>query len=406
MGASATLGMAGLGFSSGLPGAWWMLSGTAGLLVLSTVFAEKIRASRCYTLPQLIGTFYGENVKIAASILIAVSWIGVIAVQIVASSIVLKAVFGGNEFLLMLASTTVFVLYTAHGGQSSVVRTDLVQFLIIIAGMIVLFSIAFSAAGAGLILNQSFPTSPAMGGWDVMSMLLVVGSAYLVGPDMYSRLFSAHSPRDARLSAAISALILIPLSFIITSLGIFSHSLHPAATPEQAIPLLLTGLLSPAAEGLVAAALLAAFMSSADTSLMTATSILALDLYKKGWPDSNERDMMIVSRISVLLIGGFALALAISMPAIIKTLLIAYTVFTSGLLLPVVAGFYKDRLQLTPTGAFAALAGGGITAIFMGQRYPLLGISVSAVLLFAVSWAERRYENRNAKALYNKIKEL
>ena len=46
VGASATLGMAGLGFSKGLPGAWWMLSGTVGLFVLSALFAGKIRSNR------------------------------------------------------------------------------------------------------------------------------------------------------------------------------------------------------------------------------------------------------------------------------------------------------------------------------------------------------------------------
>jgi SSS family solute:Na+ symporter len=88
------------------------------------------------------------------------------------------------------------------------------------------------------------------------------------------------------------------------------------------------------------------------------------------------------------------------MPGIIKTLLIAYTVFTSGLLLPVIAGFFKDRLGLTPSGALAALVGGGVTAIFLGQKYPLLGMAISAVLLFGVSWLERRYkeqECQNAK---------
>lgn len=117
-GASATLGMAGLGFSNGLPGAWWMLSGTAGLLVLATFFAEKIRATGCYTLPELVGSFYGEKVRFAASVLIVFSWVGIIAVQIVASGKILGAVFGGNETLFMAACTTVFVLYTIHGGQA------------------------------------------------------------------------------------------------------------------------------------------------------------------------------------------------------------------------------------------------------------------------------------------------
>jgi len=304
---------------------------------------------------------------------------------------VLEAVLGGEELLFMAACTAVFVIYTVHGGQGSVVRTDLVQLLIILAGMIVLFSNGLEAAGPELLLNQSFPTSPQMGGWDVLTMLVVVGSAYLVGPDMHSRMLSAHSPREARASAAISALILIPLAFMITSLGIFAHSLYPTASPEEAIPLLMTGLLSPALQGLVAAAMLAAFMSSADTSLMTATSIFTLDIFRKAFANSSEQRLMLVSRISVAIIGISALALAVSMPGIIKTLMMAYTIFTGGLLLPVVAGFYKKRLGLTPSGALAALAGGGTAAILFGQIYPLLGMAVSAALLFGVSWIERRH---------------
>jgi SSS family solute:Na+ symporter len=391
IGASATLGMAGLGFSNGLPGAWWMLSGTAGLLVLATFFAEKVRATGCYTLPELVGSFYGQRARFAASVLIVISWVGVIAVQIAASGKVLAAVFGGNETLFMVACTAVFVLYTVHGGQSSVIKTDLVQLMIIIAGIVVLFSRALETAEPGLLLSQSFPTSTQMDSWNVMSMLLVVGSAYLVGPDMYSRLFSAHSPKDAKISAAISAIILIPLAFLITSLGIFARSLYPAASPEQAIPILLTELLSPATEGLVAAALLAAFMSSADTSLMTATSILTFDIYKKAKPDSSEERLMTISRLFVVIIGFSALVLAISIPSIIKTLLIAYTIFASGLLFPVIAGFFRDRLGLTPSGALSALVGGGVTAIIFGQKYPLLGMVISAAFLFGVSWLERQY---------------
>lgn len=398
VGASATLGMAGLGFSKGMPGAWWMLSGTLGLLVLAAFFAERVRATGCSTLPELVGSFYGERARIAASLLIAVSWVGVIAVQIVASGKVLGAVFGGDEILFMAACTAVFVLYTAHGGQSSVVRTDLVQFLIIIAGVIVLFSRSLAAAGSGPLLGQSFPVSAQMGVTDVLSMILVVGSAYLVGPDMYSRLFSAHSPGEAKIAATVSAIILVPLAFLITSLGIFARSLYPTASPEQAIPALLTGLLSPWTEGLVAAALLAAFMSSADTSLMTATSVLTLDLYRKARPGASQSNMMTFSRIAALGIGAAALVLAVSIPSIIKTLLIAYSVFTGGLLVPVIAGFYRVRLGLTPSGALLALVGGGGTAVLAGQSFPLLGFAVSAILLFGVSWLERRclkQERRN-----------
>ena len=236
-----------------------------------------------------------------------------------------------------------------------------------------------------------------MGIWDVTSMLIVVGSVYLVGPDMYSRLLSAQSPEIARKSAIISAFILVPLAFLITSLGIFARSIYPNISPEQAIPTLMTGLLSPSMAGIVAAALLAAFMSSADTSLMTATSILTLDIYRKAKPKSSERALMAISRLGVLLIGISALALAISLPNIIKTLLVVYTVFTNGMLIPVIAGFYHKQLGLTQWGALAALVGGGVTALLFGQTYPVLGMAVSALLLIIVSRLDKLIIGNDAK---------
>jgi len=340
-----------------------MLSGTIGLTILSVFFAQKVRASGCHTLPDLVGLFYNENTRLAASVLIAISWIAVIAVQIIASGKILSAVFLGNQYQFMAVSTAVFVLYTASGGQRSVVRTDLVQFGIVVIGILMLFCIGISITGPDILFEQDFPTSDKMTNWDVVSMVLVVGSAYLVGPDMYSRLLASYSPKEAKKSSMISAIILIPLAFLIASLGVFAAYLYPNILPEESVTALLTGLASSAAVGLIAAAFLAAFMSSADTSLMTVTSIIVFDLYKKIRPDSGQNDLMRLSKICIFIIGCLALLLAISSPGIIKTLMMAYTVFTGGLLVPVLAGFYKERLGLTPNGALIALLGGGSSAL-------------------------------------------
>jgi SSS family solute:Na+ symporter len=274
------------------------------------------------------------------------------------------------------------------------VRTDLIQFGVILCGLILLLKETLGKTGMEVLTEQSFPTSSAMDGQAVFSMILIVGSAYLVGPDIYSRLFSAKDGETARISALRAALILVPLAFAITILGVCARVLLPGIVPEQALPKLMITLLSPSAQGLVAAALLAAFMSSADTSLLTASSILTLDLYRTRLPEASEERLMLASRMFALVLGGLALALALSTPEIIGTLMKAYTIFTSGLLVPVLAGFYREKLNLTSTGALAALAGGGGTAVLLGQKYPLLGLGVSAVLLFAVSWLEIQVQSR------------
>ncbi|HWQ19410.1 MAG TPA: sodium:solute symporter family protein [Methanotrichaceae archaeon] len=388
IGASATIGMSGMGFKEGLTGSWWMLSGTAGLLVLAAFFASRIRASGCSTLPELIGTFYDQRARTAASLLILTSWIGVISVQIMASGKILGALFG-HEVLFMAVAAIVFIAYTVQGGQHSVIRTDLLQMAIILAGLILLFTRSLGHDGLALLAGQSFPTSPARDGFGVASLVAVVGSVYLVGPDIYSRIFLARDPGTARRSVATAAVLLIPMAFVITSLGIFARSHFPGIVPEQALPTLMMNLLSPVERGIVGAALISAFMSSAATPLMTATTTMALDLYRKALPESDCQHLMKASRIGTLIIGMSALILAIASPGIISTLLAVYTIFTGGMLIPVVAGFYREQLGLTPAGALAAMVGGGAAALICGQSFPLAGMCASALLLLLVSVLDR-----------------
>jgi len=386
LGASSTLGMAGLGFSEGMTGAWWLLSGTLGLLILSFVLAEKVRGAGCYTLPELMGEEYDQRVRFGASALILVSWIGVIAAQIVASGKLLAVLFGPGMEAFMIASAAVFVLYTALGGQRSIVKTDAVQLLILLLGLAVVSWRALPLAGPEILAETSFPTSAARDGIDVLGLVLVVGSAYLAGPDIYSRLFSAEDPKTARRAALAAALVLIPIAFVITGLGISARILFPGIGAEEALPVLMAETLSPLGKGLVAAALLSALISSADTTLLTATSIFALDLYGAARPETGEREMMMVSRGGTVLIGAIALLSALRLPEIIGSLLSAYTVFAGGMIVPLLAGFWRERLRLTPEGALAALLGGGGTALLFGDRWPLLGMVASVALLFSVSW--------------------
>ncbi len=389
MGASATIGMAGMGFKEGLTGAWWLLSGTVGLLALSLLFVKRIRATGCCTLPELIGTFYGERVRMAASLLIIISWIGVISAQIIASGKVLHALFGSSEQIFMVASALIVILYTVQGGQHSIVKTDLVQFVIIISGIIILLYRTLDATSLTFLKAQSFPTSPDRDSLGVLSMILVVGSTYLVGPDIYSRIFLAKDPQTARQSAITAAIILIPFAFAITILGICARILFPAIQAEQALPSLMMSMLSPFELGIVGSALLAAFMSSAATPLMTATTTMALDLYRRAKPSSRVPELMTASKIGALIIGLLALGVAMTSSGIIAVIFSVYTIFTGGLLVPTVAGFYKEKLGLTSNGALAALVGGGLTAIMLGKSYPMLGMAVSLILLIFISRLDR-----------------
>jgi len=402
IGASSTVGMAGLGFAQGLTGAWWLLAGSVGLLILGFFFAKKVRGAALYTLPELAGKQYDSRMSLASAVLIVVAWTGVVAGQIVAAGKVLSILGVGSLVFWMIVFSIVFITYTVLGGQFSVIRTDVFQAAILFAGIFVALALAFANVGGLGGLEASlpttyfaFPVSPEFDWRMLLSFLILVGATYVVGPDMYTRLFCAKEEITAQRSALLSAFLFIPLAFAAVLIGMSAKVLYPGILPEQAFPQVIDGILSPALSGLILAALLAALMSSADTCLLSQSVILTQDVLKRFHPSLDEAKTVLLTRLSVVILGLIGLGLALLLKGVISSLLFAYTIFTCGLVVPVIAGFYKEKLKLTSKGALVALVGGGVTGLLgkiPGIGIPfkadlgLMGFALSAILLFGVSW--------------------
>ncbi len=401
VGGSATVGMAGLGFRQGLTGAWWLLVGSVGLVVLGLFFAEKVRKFGLYTLPELVEKQYDGRIALAASILIVVAWVGIIAGQIIAAGKILSVLGMGSPLLWMVLFTVVFIVYTILGGQYAVIRTDILQIGVVFAGIFGGLALLLSHLGglSGLRSSLSpeqfaFPLSPGFGGMELVKLLLLVGLTYVVGPDMYSRLFCARDIRTARVSVFWTALLLIPFAFGITLMGMGASVLLPQISPEQAFPAVIREVLPPLLGGVVLAALLCAVMSSADTCLLSASTILTLDIIGRFKPSLSQERVLFFSRWGIVVLGLGSLALALRLGGVINALLFAYTIYTAGLILPVIAGFYKNRLKVTPMAALVAIIGGGSAALISKVcdiKYLDLGsLLISGLLLLLVSFIDNR----------------
>ena len=405
IGGSATVGMAGLGFKQGLTGAWWLLVGSIGLIFLGLFFARKIRNFALYTLPELVEKQYDRRMALAASFLIVISWIGIVAAQIIAAGQILSILGMGSPVLWMLIFTAVFVTYTVLGGQYAIIRTDTLQTVIIFAGVFGGLALLLSRLGGWEGLQSSlppeqfaFPLSSQFGGTDLLTLLLLVGLTYTVGPDMYSRLFCARDDKTARASTFWTALLIIPIAFAITLIGMGAAAMFPEIAPEQALPMVIKEVFSPLLGGIVLAALLCAVMSSADTTLLSASTILMVDII--GWfrPSLNREKVIPRSRWVIVLLGICSLITALALKGVISALLFAYTIYTTGVILPVIAGFFKSRLKVTPLGALVALIGGGTTGLIsklLGIKYLDLGaLLLSILLLFLASFIDNRLKKQ------------
>jgi SSS family solute:Na+ symporter len=420
-GASSTVGIIGLGYSRGLTGAWWSLVGGLALIPFGFLLAKKVRGLEVYTLPDVLQKAYGRNVSVVGAAFIVLAWCGVVAAQMVAGAFLLESVFPVGFEGALFTVTLVFVLYTLWGGQLSVVRTDSWQVLLFVGALLATLALVLRAgSGFGPLLegvpsnHLSFPTSQDFGWYQVVVFYpLIVGMPYLVGPDIYSRVFCARDSTSARNASLLAALAVIPLSFLLATLGLLLFSLFPGLPPETAFPHALSELAPAGLKGAIVVGVLGAIMSSADTTLISASTILSLNVVTPLFGIEEDRRLPL-TRLFVVVLGGVAWGLASFQQGIISSLLLAYTVFVGGVALPTLGSFWKDRLGLTSTGALWAVVLGGATAVLgefregallmkvtgeggskllasaLGPEYgSILPLVVSGLALLGVSWLSK-----------------
>jgi len=405
VGGSAIMVTSKLGFSQGLTGMWWLLVGSIGLLILGIFLARKVRDFGMYTLPEMIEKQYDKRVALAGSILIVIAWVGIIAAQIIAAGSIMGILGIGSSLLWMIIFTIVFVIYTLFGGQHAIIRTDTIQAVIIFIGIFGALGLVLgNLGGLGGLIDKlppeqwSFPTSSQFSSYDVINWLLLVGLTYVVGPDMYSRLFCARDGSVARKSVLWTALLIIPVALAIALIGMGASVLFPEISAGQAFPMIIKEILPPFMGGIVLAALLCAFMSSADTTLLTASTIFSMDIVGKMNPSISRNKTMVISRWAIVILGAISLVVALYLGNIISAILFAFTVYTGGLIVPILAGFYKDRLKVTPLGALVAIVGGGgaalVSKLFSIKYLDLGSLAISLLLLFTVSIVENKVKTK------------
>jgi SSS family solute:Na+ symporter len=329
-----------------------------------------------YTLPDILKNAYGERVAVPAALMISVSWCGVIAAQMIAGARLLDGVFLLGYVPALAIVAAVFVVYSYWGGQLSVVRTDSWQLMLFAGGLLLCLAlVAANAIGSdGTLANKlppefwSFPVSAEFGWYELLVYYpLIVGLPFLVGPDLWSRILCARDKNVARRSVFFAAAAIVPIALLLALLGILIRASFPDVVPDAALPEAIRHLLPIGIRGLIAAGFLAAIMSSADTTLVTASTILSLNVVSPLRPLS-EVQRLRLTRVCLVLVGAIAWIVAGFQQAIIPALLLGYTIYVGGVVVPTLASFFRDRLGVTATGAMWAVIVGGSTAILGEMR--------------------------------------
>jgi solute:Na+ symporter, SSS family len=390
-GGSSTIVCAALVYRHGLAGVWLDLSGAVGLFLLGAFLAGRVRRTGAFTLPEIAGRFYGREARGVAGVLVVTAEIAWFALLAEASQTVLTATFGIAPMPALLISAAVFVAYTALGGQYAVVATDLVQYALMVAGILVVGTIAsaphFRAALPAAA--HTFPVSPSLGWKEVFGWLLLIGLPHLVGGDIYSKLLSCRDERSARLAAFGAAASKLAFGAAVAAIALGARAAGLAlANPSEALPSALLAFAPGILGSFAAVALLATMQSSADSVLLTAASTSVRDVA----PLFNRQPGFRAARRLIPIYGALGLLLALEMREIVETLKLGYSIFAAGMILPVLFGFFP-ALWVPPRDAIAAMLAGGAAAL-LGRLFPGLllhrdpvavGTAINlAILLFGV----------------------
>ena len=142
LGSSAIIGSVDFAYISGWAGSWLMLCAAFGLILLYPL-TKYIKNFQGYNLPNMLGNFYGDEVQKISSLLIPIAWLGIVASQIMGAAKIVTILSSINYVQGVWLSGIVFIVYTILGGQLSIIKTDFIQLLFILFGIIMTFYMLF-----------------------------------------------------------------------------------------------------------------------------------------------------------------------------------------------------------------------------------------------------------------------
>jgi len=342
------VGMAGAGYSTGLAIASYEWTAAVAIVLVGIFLLPKFLRRGIYTIPEYLEYRYSSGARgLMAFYMMAAYVFVIISAVLYAGAIGLDAVFGdavrayveasnlqqrlnlegllGDQWLLILSVWLIGIIagiYTVWGGLKAVVWADLFNGLGLILGGILVTVLGFLALsdnlgnGSGLFEGVSIFWQRAgdklstVKPWDhpeVPWIAVFIGGLWI--PQMFywglnqfitQRALGAKSVAEGQKGMMFAAGLKLLMPFIIVFPGIMAFELFAdqIADKDKAYPHMIQAVLWPGLRGLMLAALFGAVMSSLDSMLNSASTILTMDLYKRHLNrEASDRSLIALGRV-------------------------------------------------------------------------------------------------------------
>ncbi len=371
-----------------------------------------LRKTGVMTIPEYYGKRFGQGVRVFGGVLLALAGILNMGVFLKAGGVFITALTGMTDPTSLNIVMTILIglvlSYTILGGMVSVVITDYLQFVVLSFGMLLVCLFSVNQLGWEPIV-EAVASVHREAGFDpfdqsgfgisyVIWMMFTFGLiACAVWPTAVMRVCAAKDTGVVRRLYLWSSIGFMTRFIIPQFLGIcalaymwslrdgvgdlyFTSSgalINNADETLRAMPLFLSQILPTGVIGLVAAGMLAAFMSTHDSYLLCWAAVLVEDVVNPCMGERlTPRTRLTLARIFIFLTGMFLLAWSIWYPMeqdMLDYLAVSGAVYFTGAFVLLVFGLYWKRASRI--GAYGALVAGSAALLGLSPVRNQLSLS-------------------------------
>ena len=415
---------------------WYWIGAIPAMLFLALVMMPFYYISKTHSVPGYLKLRYGEAARTLSSVSFAFMTVLMSGINMYSMALVMKVVLGWDiNFSIWVSSLTV-AIYVALGGLRSAIFNEVLQFMLIWAGALVIPVMGLIEAGGWSNLKAqiavrasseythlwstlgSFSDNPMGIHWTgiVLGLGFVISFGYWTTDFLVvQRVLSAKDLRAAKMAPIIGAAFKMFVPFIVILPGLLALAVLPqklvgegAAVASgghsynEVLPLMLARYCGPGLLGLGITALIAGFMSGMAGNVSAFTTVWTYDIYRalinRNASDEHYVRMGRWTTIVGVLISVGTAYLVMSFLSIMDYVQALFSFFIAPLFGTVVLGMLWKRTS--PQGGFWGLLAGTLSSIGM---WAWVKVDPTALRYIALSPYARDMAENMYRALWSWI---
>lgn len=316
-----------------------------GIILLAKFIAPNFddRFDGMVSSSDMVKKYFGYKAEKLSALVSCIQCLGTISAQVVVLGHLCNIFFGISYEKSAVIMGSIITAYSLVGGIRAVTNTDIFQFIMIFIAFPIIANISVSRAGGILEIFSQLPEKYTLifESQDFtrhLFLFLFWATPFsLIYPVIIHRLLMAKSSSDIIKMSYAYALFKIVILIVLIAIGFSALILYPNINSKSIVPVIIKELLPIGFSGIAISGIIAVTMSSADSFLNTASTILTKNL-------GNSNKLKIV-KLNTLALGIIAIIIATQDYNIITVSVIMNTLIYLSVSIPLFFVIMKIQIQ-------------------------------------------------------------